>query len=581
MPHSEIATRSRTTPRRRGRHARLPPARARPPVHPVGAELLAWAGLVVASCGAAAWLFYETARFTFFRDEWAFIVRRENDVETFLVPHGEHLTLVPVAIYKLLLNAVGLDGYWAFRLVLIAAHLAVAAFLFELVRRRVGSVGALAAAAVLLFLGPAWEDILWPFQVNILGAVAAGLAMLLVLETRGKASDAAAAALATLSLAFGSIGIAFLAGASVEVLARTDRWRRVWIVGVPGLLYGAWYVAYGQSSVTFSNLIETPAYVAESSAEAIGAVTSLGREWGRPLAVVLAFLVVSRVVGRAGSTRLWSTVTIALSFWTLTGLARATNPEAPPGSSRYLYPGAVFIILIAAELFRRPRLNTRAAAILAVAAAAVVLGNAGAIYPAKLVRETNAQYLSAELAAIELARGVVDPGFVPDPDWERLLGPGVAAGNYLSLVAAHGSFADEPREILQRPPEVRAAADVLLAAAMRLALEPVPALRSRGPTPRVLSPVGGVASRQGCVVFDPGRDSNVLELQAPRTGLAIEAGTTAVEVRVRRFAEGYAAVVGSAAPHTSAVLRLPPDDFEGPWYASVTAASRTRICGLR
>ncbi len=60
-------------------------------------------------------------------------------------------------------------------------------------RRRVGPWPALFAAVLLLFLGPAWEVLLWPFEIAFAGSVLFGVAMLLALdrgERRGDVSPA-------------------------------------------------------------------------------------------------------------------------------------------------------------------------------------------------------------------------------------------------------------------------------------------------------------------------------------------------------------------------------------------------------
>ena len=123
---------------------------------------LALAGLLA----AALFLFTDGHDQTFWYDEWAFLLgRRGSDLATFLEPHNGHLSLLPIAVYKLLLGAAGMDHYWPFRLTVVVLHLICALLLFVYAERRVGGWLALGAAALLLFLGPAWEVIVWPFQI--------------------------------------------------------------------------------------------------------------------------------------------------------------------------------------------------------------------------------------------------------------------------------------------------------------------------------------------------------------------------------------------------------------------------------
>jgi len=57
---------------------------------------------------------------------------------------------------------------------------------FAYSRPRVGSSMALLAAAVIMFFGPGWQDILWPFQIAWLIAVASGIGALIALDGPGR-----------------------------------------------------------------------------------------------------------------------------------------------------------------------------------------------------------------------------------------------------------------------------------------------------------------------------------------------------------------------------------------------------------
>ena len=128
----------------------------------LGAALLASAALLLAL----------TSGFTFFQDTWEFLInRREFTVDALLKPHNEHIVVIPVAIELVLLRLFGMSSALPEYLLLIAALLASATLLFVYVRRRLGPWAALIAAVLLLFLGPAWQDILWPFEIGFVGSI--------------------------------------------------------------------------------------------------------------------------------------------------------------------------------------------------------------------------------------------------------------------------------------------------------------------------------------------------------------------------------------------------------------------------
>src|SRR3954453_22788958 len=162
----------------RDRLAAVPPSR-----------LAVWA-LAFLTLLALFLLYIKGSGMTFFYDEWGFVVlRHQNTVGVFLEPHNEHFSLVPVIVYKILFATAGLDHYAPYRIVALVLHLIVATLVFVWVRRRAGDVLALAAATLLLFLGAGFEDVLWPFQIGFLFALAAGLGGFLLLELDTRIAD--------------------------------------------------------------------------------------------------------------------------------------------------------------------------------------------------------------------------------------------------------------------------------------------------------------------------------------------------------------------------------------------------------
>ena len=104
-------------------------------------DVLALTGLLI--LGTVA-LILAGRRTGFYFDEWNFVQdRRAWTADALLLPHNEHLSLVPVLVYKLLFATVGISDYLPYRLCIIALHLLVVVLLFVYARRRVGSLIAL------------------------------------------------------------------------------------------------------------------------------------------------------------------------------------------------------------------------------------------------------------------------------------------------------------------------------------------------------------------------------------------------------------------------------------------------------
>src|SRR5688500_2589794 len=186
----------------------------------------------------AALVYYETRGTTFWSDEWVWILyRREYDVDTFLRPHNEHLSLFPVAIYKLMFETFGVDDYRPYRFLAIAGHLTCVALLFAYARRRVGGLAALLVATLFLFFGRGWEEFFWPFQLAWLITLAAGLGALLMLDRQDRLGDVGACVLLVVSLGSSGVGAAVALGLVVEIWRGRRRLRDAWIVAVPIGLY--------------------------------------------------------------------------------------------------------------------------------------------------------------------------------------------------------------------------------------------------------------------------------------------------------------------------------------------------------
>jgi hypothetical protein len=241
-----------------------------------GLAPVARAAFGVLLVGAAA-LFLSFTRTTApFSDEWLWALQRRGDsAATFLSPYNGHLSLVPVSIYKALWATVGLASYVPYRVMITALVLVCATLVFVYARRRVGDGGALVAGGLILFYGPGWQDILWPFQIGWLGSVAGGLIALIALDHRSRRAEIAACLGLMLSLASSGVGAAIAAGLTVDVLARRDRRRRAWIVVGPVVLYAIWWVTEQKAALRAGSASHTPQFVAHMLAAGLSGLIGL------------------------------------------------------------------------------------------------------------------------------------------------------------------------------------------------------------------------------------------------------------------------------------------------------------------
>jgi hypothetical protein len=521
---------------------------------------------------------------TFYSDEWNFVMNRRGwDAETFLRPHNEHLSLLPVLVFKLLFVTVGLDSYGVYRALLLLVHVICVALMYVLARERVEAPLALAVAALVLFLGAAWNDLLVPFQISFLLSVAAGLGMLIALERVDFGGAASVAVLLAVSLASSSVGVAFAAAAVVHVLLRGDRLRRLWAVGLPVLLYLVWLVAYGDPTATSGDrtIIElvrdngpaAPGHVATAVAAAIGAVAGLGIDWGRPLALAGFLLLAFQVVrSRVLSLRLYALLAAAAAYWGLAAVFRAH--VTLPTDSRYLYLGAILVLLLALEILPPVAVGPRVLVVVGVVVAAAALANFGSLRDGSRYLQDWSRYLRAELGALELAGPATRSDFKPDP----VRAPDITAGKYFAAIRDYGSPASSASEIARAGEAERQAADSVLLQALGASAFPGGSIAPGAPPIVEAASNGQAAARRGCVRFVPSGAGAALDLNVPAGGLVVDSGGTApTELRLRSFATAFPQQPFTSLPAGRHSLRLFARKGVR-WHARLTATQPLTAC---
>jgi hypothetical protein len=555
------------------------------PIRSGGLELtdrVCWAILGAGMLVAAALILYLNRGTVFFVDE----LERFQSSPTLgpvdvIEPHAGHLTATSNLVYKGILEVVGAH-YLAFRILIVCCVLLATGLFYALVKRRIGALPALAPAIVLLFFGSSWQMIITGLGFNVVFSIAMGLAALLALEREDRRGDVLACGLLVVSVSTLSIGLAFLVGVAISILLESEARRRVWIFLVPLTLYAAWWV-WGQSApepagtgAEASNVLLIPSYVAESLAAVLSALAGLSFEFTAQgteatttqSGIVLAVLAIAGLalrIKRGNIPRfLWVSIGILLAFWTLSALAR--NEFRPPGQIRYLYTGAVGVLLVAAAAASGIRFS-RAGVVALFVAAALSLGT-----NLVLLRDGGSEFrngysapLRANLAMVELARDEIRPGFNYRAGVPALaISTELSAGEYLAASDRYGSLAFSLPELAAQPEPIRQRADRTLARALGLSIEPAPSRRGAGECRLVKAD-----SALGAIAFPLPPGGATL---TPR-------GDAPGELRLGRFAALSSVDAGRLAPGQTVGVRVPPDAAPTPWRASVTGASALEVCG--
>lgn len=517
---------------------------------------------------------------TFFQDSWAFLMHRQgSSLDDFLAPHNEHIVVIPVILQKLLLEVFGMGSSMP-EFVLLTLTLAVTAvLLYVYVRRRLGDWPALFAAALVLFLGPASQVLLWPFEIALVGSTMTGVAMLLALEREDRPGDLAACLLLVVSIGFSSLGLAFAVGAGVDVLQRRrvrGFWRRLYVPAIPVALYAVWYLGWGheaQSNFALANLPKVPFYVAEGLAASLAALTGISaltdsvdqRPWEglALLALLLVLLGWWLWTRRPGiPARFWPAAAAATTFWVLGALNQGAGREAE--ASRYLHFGAVLVLMMAADLLKGARFGRWALAAAAAIVVAICAVNLRPLLDGHDYFREQAVLTRADLGAMEIAERTISPYFSLLPEiagTPSLID--VSALEYFPAERAHGSPAYSPAELVAAPEAGRVQADIVLSQAL--------------PLSTVVEAGAVLRPRRGCVTIAPG-SVRPLPIGPGVTRIGVTPGPAA-EFSLRRFARRGFPVPTAGAPGGSVTeLRVPADRSPRPWLLRIVASQETVVC---
>jgi hypothetical protein len=410
---------------------------------------IAFAFLCVA---AGAWLLHLGRDTTFFYDDWWFVtLRLDWSPRSFLEPHHEHLSALPVLVYKVVLEAVGLDGYGVLRVGITLLAVGSGALAFTYVRARLGSWAALALTAPLLVCGPGYVDLLWPFQIGFAGSLAFGTAALIAIDReRWRLASAMLAG----SLACSAIGVPILAGVALELCLRRTK---LWVAALPAAAFALWFAVYGSSGAELSNAGAVPQWIDRSATAGFDALLGWPGWMCAIAAALLAGWLCARLV-RSQGPRLAGLVTILLAFWFATALGRAHMIGMGPHESRYIYPSAVLLVLVLAESMRGVEIRNVVRVPIAAAFVLGALVNVGVLSKEAASWRGAAQRTQAMLTALH-AQGV------PDVRWSVGYPESFSRG-YAQAVGHYGSRAGyTPEEARRRSPAFRqdviAAAEIL------------------------------------------------------------------------------------------------------------------------
>ncbi|MGB0121675.1 MAG: hypothetical protein WBP55_12065 [Solirubrobacterales bacterium] len=510
------------------------------------------------------------AKLDFMLDDWAFVISRApGNIGDYLEPHNEHISILPVAIYKLLLGIFGMTSAMPLHVLSVALFLLSVWVLFVYLKPLAGAPAAFIGCGLVLFLGTAWEDLLWVFQLGFSISLAAGIGSLHLLRRGDRAGDRLACLLLVISVISTSIGIAFIAAALVALLLRrSELVKRLWVVAVPSLVYATWWIGWGRDAPNgfrLENTLDVPLWVFNALRLAIADTNGSFRiagETGEIVTAIACFLVLaglafclyrSHRIPRAFLVAL----ALGLVFWGLAAL-NGRNYEAV----RYQLPGVMILLMLVAGAIDGVRIPSR---VLGVVAVVAVVGVSFNLVEMQDGYRNFFHPLSdkgfATLTALEIARGSVDPDYAAGMNEDGSLA--VTARDYFDAEQRYGSAAWSLDEIGQRSGEARARVDQVLVEALPVSGVPLPSGLNVGSCQKVAAGTAGSETT----------------IPLPARTFTFRSDNE-VFLAVGRYGDGAATGAIYADADTETLVRVPEDRSTRPWRISFLGTGTVRVCGV-
>jgi hypothetical protein len=416
---------------------------------------------------------------TFFSDEWAFLTDRSLlDPSTWWPPHNEHWTTLPVIVYRLMVETIGIGSYVPYLVVVALLHLLVASLVYLVLERSTGPLIALLGGSIVLFFGSGFENLYWGFQTEFVASVALGLAAMLATDREATIGRAFAVAVLLLgSLACSGIGIPMSVAVGLEWLM-TARWRRfVPVLAIPAATYAVWFLTAGRAGLetfrdplTAAALLDVPGSVVRGLSNAVGSVTGLPGLKEIALVVTIAGATWWSWRRRRVPIRAVAILAAVTLQYALTGAVRAHLFEGIIDYTRYTYVSGILALVALGDVIGPvdlPRTGARRLVAVGVVAGWVALALTVNIGLLVLGRQIFLDRADMTRALVTVA---LDPARPPGVDLERSLVLVPSPARLEPIVGAYG----DPRSDVLAPWAVRPIPPDILAEARRRLIEGAP-----------------------------------------------------------------------------------------------------------
>jgi hypothetical protein len=494
-------------------------------------------------------------------DDWLFWFPGATYAPGDLLSHyNGHASVVNRLLSSLTITLTGGESYLPYRLAAYAMHLTTLALFYFVVAPRIGRGLALVALVPFTLMGLAGLHFYMPYSALFQGVGILGLlAALLALGRGTRRGDVVACVVLTVVTFWAAAGLAAVCAALAYLLWPPVQTRRLWVAGVPLVLFAGWYAAYrpddGYGLEGLDDLSLIPGYVADGISHGLRAYTYLPQDWTVAMAVGVVALVVVLAVRQGAFDRQFVAILVGgVAFWAIIAVGR--GPELRVDQVRYLYPDALHAVLIAlaAAGIAGLRSDRRTVVVAGVLALAFFVPSLNQLRHTFAIERGKSVVSRAAITGAEIARDRAPDDFNP---LNATRGDGEFRMDRYRVALADGRSAGfSEAEVLERGESVQQAVDrtIMQAAGLRA--------------------VATTERPRGCRAVATGEPFPV-PFDVP---VVVTNGGAEARLQLRRFADG-GSELGRVPADGAVSVRLPRDRSARPWQGLVAGAGPLAVCG--
>ena len=388
-------------------------------------------------------------------------------IKRLFIGYSGHPTLVPSTIYLGIFRVFGLDSYIIFRLVLVIFHLGTFFLVFGFIRRRHGWIIGTSVTIALALLGTAAQMFIWPSTIGPIGSFLFFLISLRCFEKAESSQRIGWALASCIALSISAFSAAQGTGALLVLCVLTlfgGNVKRMWWVGLlPTFTFIIWYLSTVASNLGKLESTSIMRYAWSLACEGAAGLFGIRGVFGGVAFVGICLYLIVR--WRRGEVTLRSSIFLIYlcAYWGTIAYGRAGMAAiVPASSSRYVYFGAISLVLLISENIKaQPEggtLRSRAAKLFVLLLAALSIWGTHSSY-------TDYKEFHSALSLQEAGRLVVAESHRDDIDGEDVLLSfiGLTAKSYFHAIDYYQSSpVAQFRDLAKTDAAVRGGADSTL-----------------------------------------------------------------------------------------------------------------------